>query len=51
MTQEEFNALMDAYLAQYLSDGYYTSSHSGEEIDTAIDKIPDLESRISALES
>lgn len=50
MTQEEFNAMMDNYLAQYLDGGYYTSQYSGEEIDTAISKVASLEGRVTALE-
>ena len=42
MTQSEFNAFMDAYLAQYLSGGYYTSKYSGEEIDALLDKIVEM---------
>lgn len=38
MTQAEFNALMDAYLAQQ-ADGYYTSKYSGEDIDTLLDLV------------
>ena len=39
MTQEEFNALMDVYLAQYFNKGYYTSKYSGEEIDALLDYV------------
>lgn len=38
MTQEEFNALMDAYLAQR-GEGYYMSKYSGEEMDALLDSI------------
>lgn len=38
MTQAEFNALMDAYLAQK-AEGYYTSKYSGEEIDALLDLV------------
>lgn len=37
MTQEEFNALMDTYLAEHFKSGYYTSKYSGEEIDALLD--------------
>lgn len=47
MTQEEFNALMDVYLAQYLSGGYYTLQYTGEQLDAMLDS---LDARVSALE-
>lgn len=47
MTQQEFNALMDVYLAQYLSGGYYTLKYTGEQLDAMLDS---LEARVTALE-
>lgn len=39
MTQEEFNAMLQAALAQGLPGGYYTSKYSGEEMDALLDKV------------
>ena len=39
MTQEEFNSMLRAALAQGLPGGYYTSKYSGEEIDALLDKV------------
>lgn len=47
MTQEEFNALMDVYLAQYLSGGYYTLKYTGEQLDSMLDS---LDTRVTELE-
>lgn len=47
MTQEQFNDLMDVYLAQYLSGGYYTLKYTGEQLDAMLDS---LNSRVKALE-
>lgn len=51
MTQGEFNALMEAYLAAHLGEGYYTSKYGGEEIDALLDKIPALEAALTALQA
>ena len=39
MTQDEFNSMLLAALAQGLPGGYYTSKYSGEEIDALLDKV------------
>lgn len=39
MTQDEFNALMDSYLAQYMDGGYVTLTYSGEEVQALLDKV------------
>ena len=38
MTQDEFNSMLLAALAQGLPGGYYTSKYSGEEMDALLDK-------------
>lgn len=47
MTQEQFNAMMDVYLAQYLSGGYYTLKYTGEQLDAMLDS---LNARVASLE-
>jgi len=47
MTQAEFNALMDVYLAQYLGGGYYTLKYTGEQLDAMLDS---LNTRVASLE-
>ena len=42
MTQDEFNSMLLAALAQGLPGGYYTSKYSGEEIDALLDKIKEM---------
>ena len=39
MTQDEFNSMLLAALAQGLPGGYYTSKYSGEEMDALLDKV------------
>ncbi len=47
MTQDEFNALMDVYLAQYLDGGYFTLKYTGEQLESMLDS---LQARVTALE-
>ena len=42
MTQEEFNSMLRAALAQGLPAGYYTSKYSGEEMDALLDKVKEM---------
>ena len=42
MTQDEFNSMLLAALAQGLLGGYYTSKYSGEEIDALLDKVKEM---------
>lgn len=51
MTQDEFNALMDKYLAEYLSGGYFASKYNSEEIEAILDKVQELSKKVEALES
>ena len=42
MTQDEFNSMLLAALAQGLPGGYYTSKYSGEEMDALLDKVKEM---------
>ena len=39
MTQEEFNALMEVWIATQATGGYYQSKYSGEEMDALLAKV------------
>lgn len=39
MTQEEFNAMMEVWLANQATGGYYTSVYNGEEMDKLLAKV------------